>query len=934
LDHICFRWKKRENHQMLVKQKPFDSPAYLIVIALLTLIPFFLFLGCGGGGGGDGDGDSNTFTYYLDADGDECGDPTVSIEAESQPSGYVLDNTDCDDTNENVNPGATETCNGIDDDCDDSDCACSTWYHDSDGDGFGNSNDSMQAVSQPIGYISDNRDCDDSDSLVNPGVEETCGDTIDNDCDGYIDYLDSDCEGYPSYTGTVLFFEPVRMLTTTELNGKVLENGFSFSGWFNFIQMPAEGLDIIGFIETADPNTFNIANPGDGSINIHLKGQRATISELATNEWINLSVTYDLSTIYFYINGALVETADASGPVVFPYDDRAIFAIGGLGQCFYGYITQIKIWDRGLSREELNMEINRADSSDSEGIEHQWLLNEGRSNRVKDSVGGADIQFSQLNTPYWIDLEGPYEIVHDAVLRVSNENKLLPFPNCFGSADLNQDGYLDLIYHGAFADPPIDKTPLLALQNDGAGNFSDASDSLIDGGLYYKRYPSGRETIIADFNNDGFSDIFMGQHGMHSGVGESEAQSLLLSNGDSGKVYPSEDTIMSPPCTLVESEFVGQKPCISDPYGTGDILYPDNNAPLVPVDIRIMNHGVTAEDVDNDGDIDIYIGAGVYNPVADGIQPVLSYLLLNDGNGNFIANWQMVPNKAFCTNRETNENNKLLDNQYGMYRLKDFDGDGFLDLLMLGGSSSDLAAHQPSDPFDVEQDLWDASVHDLIAWGAEGGFSEIYTILDGSPLDWWDNNNTAITTDIDMDGDIDIIFTWQHNDTGQYLQVHSNNGDRTFSDVTQLSIPQDLEKAQTLVIYSGEMREIDFNNDQCPDFYQQNAALSIHGPSNQPYIMWLNNCKGYFTPIERRFVGKMGLLIPLDADGDGDIDFVSQTTHPDGLEHTLLRRTREINMDKYIDTDRDGLRDVDDIDDDNDGVNDSEDAYPKDKHET
>ena len=76
-------------------------------------------------------------------------------------------------------------------------------------------------------------------------------------------------------------------------------------------------------------------------------------------------------------------------------------------------------------------------------------------------------------------------------------------------------------------------------------------------------------------------------------------------------------------------------------------------------------------------------------------------------------------------------------------------------------------------------------------------------------------------------------------------------------------------------------------------------------------------------------------MIPLDADGDGDIDFVSQTVggdsrHYNYLEHTLLRRTKDINIDKYIDTDRDGIRDVDDIDDDNDGVNDSEDAFPRD----
>ena len=191
-----------------------------------------------------------------------------------------------------------------------------------------------------------------------------------------------------------------------------------------------------------------------------------------------------------------------------------------------------------------------------------------------------------------------------------------------------------------------------------------------------------------------------------------------------------------------------------------------------------------------------------------------------------------------------------------------------------------------------------------------------------------------------MDSDVDIIVTRQAAASGQYLHVYRNNGDRTFTDISQQSIPQDRDVAQTYVLYSGEMREIDFNGDQCPDFYQQSSSLTNSSPSDQPYIMWLNNCKGYFTPIERRFVGKMGVMIPLDADGDGDIDFVSQT-NANGLscndfclEHTLLKRTRDINMDKYIDTDRDGLRDVDDIDDDNDGVNDSEDAFPKDQYES
>lgn len=55
--------------------------------------------------------------FYREADGDRYGDPSKPISARVAPPGYVLNEEDCNDANANVHPGATETCNGIDDNC-------------------------------------------------------------------------------------------------------------------------------------------------------------------------------------------------------------------------------------------------------------------------------------------------------------------------------------------------------------------------------------------------------------------------------------------------------------------------------------------------------------------------------------------------------------------------------------------------------------------------------------------------------------------------------------------------------------------------------------------------------------------------------------------------------------------------------------------------
>jgi hypothetical protein len=143
-------------------------------------------------------------TFYHDNDGDGYGNNVDSIHAETPPQGYVLNNTDCDDTDANVHPGATEICDGKDNDCNGQidEGVTNTFYADADGDGYGNAAISVQACTPPAGYVADNTDCDDTNSNIHPGAPEIC-DGKDNNCDGQIDegvtstfYADADGDGY------------------------------------------------------------------------------------------------------------------------------------------------------------------------------------------------------------------------------------------------------------------------------------------------------------------------------------------------------------------------------------------------------------------------------------------------------------------------------------------------------------------------------------------------------------------------------------------------------------------------------------------------------------------------------------------------------------------------------------------------------------------
>ena len=101
--------------------------------------------------------------FYADTDSDGYGDNSVFTVACAQPVGYVSNGDDCDDSDANI-----DTAN--------------VWYEDADNDGYGNSDSSTTSCANILPfYVSNADDCDDTDAAINPDT---------------VWYVDADGDGY------------------------------------------------------------------------------------------------------------------------------------------------------------------------------------------------------------------------------------------------------------------------------------------------------------------------------------------------------------------------------------------------------------------------------------------------------------------------------------------------------------------------------------------------------------------------------------------------------------------------------------------------------------------------------------------------------------------------------------------------------------------
>lgn len=317
--------------------------------------------------------------------------------------------------------------------------------------------------------------------------------------------------------------------------------------------------------------------------------------------------------------------------------------------------------------------------------------------------------------------------------------------NLFISAeDVNSDGYTDLVLGGLNVpwEPQSDGELGLILLNTGNNTFVVA-----EGDRPVTVHP--REVLTADFDGNGHTDIFIADHGYDTGDFPGFRNELMLNMGDS---------------------FVSANDRLPD--------IPD------------FSHNAAVGDIDNDGDIDIFVNNNPFN-----IENELPYFLINDGSAQFALDRQRLPQSV----------GTVAGDQWSWSaEISDVDNDGFEDLILgrRGDGLSEPSRIYWNDGQGQFSDSQTTYLPDFQNFAANGAY-EIIEIF---------------AVDFDRDGDNDLLLSaYDVNFAGMGVQVIRNNSNRVFSDATtacMAGVTQDPDASRQTTFF---FRSMDVNFDGLED---------------------------------------------------------------------------------------------------------------------
>jgi hypothetical protein len=322
--------------------------------------------------------------------------------------------------------------------------------------------------------------------------------------------------------------------------------------------------------------------------------------------------------------------------------------------------------------------------------------------------------------------------------------------NARAYGDFDKDGDMDIIAVASNGNG----TSALDVEYFKNNTFSFNKDQTVFTGGAPKMF-NGKKAIVGDFDNNGWLDVVI--------VGSGFDRSPY--SGEKIKILMNTNGIFTTKELTLNSEYYGS---------------------------------VTAGDVDNDGDLDLFITTN----------QSISKFMINDGKANFTYDKELYPNT-------------LYNKSFFASELYDMDNDGYLDLVTAGhehnGAASSVFFGNPSGAYITSK---------MATLTPVAGFG---IVLD---IDFIDYNN---------DGKKDILITRTGDGkgeqgfyTGYYLQLLKNNG-TSFEDVSKTVLSKN---SSITAKWINWIRVLDVDND---------GDLDITTDDKMFGLVWTNNNGSFST---------------------------------------------------------------------------------------
>ncbi len=422
-------------------------------------------------------------TFYLDADGDGYGDDDNPVVACTQPDFAVTQGGDCDDLDASVSPDASEICNELDDDCDgdiDEEASdASTWYADTDGDGFGDATSSIEACPGEDGWVEDGTDCDDTDAAIYPGadsaespddpdggVDGNCDGEIvceDGNCDGLLDlvingeaYYDEDCGADLVYYGDGGDY--------SELSPSTLDNGCTRAH-------AIADLDQDGYADLVSVIRGDGTEPMDGLSVIYWG---------TGSGWTSANST-ELETVGAV--GVLIEDLDGDG-----WEDLSFTEASAQGYDDFDQSSTIYWNSSGSFTTSTDLSTHGAWDTAAADLNGDGYTDLVVCNSAADSGGSHTLEIDSFI--FWGSASGYSD----------SDREGLPTLSCRGVAiaDLDQDGMDDLIFANSHSNSSSTVDSVIYWNSSSGFDASDSTE-LLTSWTY--------DVVVGDFNGDGWDDL-------------------------------------------------------------------------------------------------------------------------------------------------------------------------------------------------------------------------------------------------------------------------------------------------------------------------------------------------------------------------------------------------------------------------------------------